>query len=483
MTSTEIVTPKVFISYSWTNELHKMWVRDLAARLKNDGVHVILDIWHLKPGHDKYAFMEQSVKDPEINKVLIICDKSYTKKANNRQGGVGNETMIISPEIYNNVAQEKFIPIIAERSEDGIEFLPAFLKSRMYYDFTQDRFEPEYERFIRDLYNRPSEQEPKLGSPPAYLFKEQKNLYSITKFIRIVKGNFDINSNKLNSLLRDFLYEYFESLKSFTINDKEGEYGKKVVDTLHEYDYLKKEYIDFLTLVTKNEYEIDADAIISFFEKLHVLKYPLDDRNNWSSNEFDIFKIIIHELYIYTITICLINENYKLAGEFLLSSYFIDDKMERNSEPKNFTCFYLYVDSIDTYYKKLYQQDFFSPTADLIIKRLPESISKSQFVKADLICHYVGALHKLEWFPMTYIYNLYGYRSIDIFIKLQSTKHFNKIKDLFGISNIDEFKYMLKRVENSEFYKDRNYWNYRRSFDRIIPIFQMIDIDKIGILR
>ena len=87
-------TRKVFISYSWAVQDR---VVELAERLVANGVDVVLDVWDLMPGHDKYAFMEQSVNDQTVNKVLIICDKTYTEKADARQGGVGDETVIISP--------------------------------------------------------------------------------------------------------------------------------------------------------------------------------------------------------------------------------------------------------------------------------------------------------------------------------------------------------------------------------------------------
>ena len=69
-------------------------------------------------------------------KVLIFCDKTYTEKANNRTGGVGDETVIISSEVYGKVTQEKFIPIITERDEDGKEYVPAYIKTRIYIDFS-----------------------------------------------------------------------------------------------------------------------------------------------------------------------------------------------------------------------------------------------------------------------------------------------------------------------------------------------------------
>jgi hypothetical protein len=43
---------------------------------------------------DKYVFMEQSVNNPEVDKVLIICDKTYANKANNREGGVVTKQLL-----------------------------------------------------------------------------------------------------------------------------------------------------------------------------------------------------------------------------------------------------------------------------------------------------------------------------------------------------------------------------------------------------
>lgn len=66
------MTPKAFISYSWTTPNHEDWVINLAERLVSDGVDVVIDKWNLKEGHDKYDFMETMVKSDEIDKVLIM---------------------------------------------------------------------------------------------------------------------------------------------------------------------------------------------------------------------------------------------------------------------------------------------------------------------------------------------------------------------------------------------------------------------------
>ena len=98
-------TPKLFISYSWSNPVHEQWVLDLATELRESGVDVILDKWDLKEGHDAIAFMEKMVNDPEIKKVAIIADEVYVAKADGRKGGVGTETQIISQEVYEKQDQ------------------------------------------------------------------------------------------------------------------------------------------------------------------------------------------------------------------------------------------------------------------------------------------------------------------------------------------------------------------------------------------
>jgi hypothetical protein len=70
--------PTAFISYSWDSEEHKRWVITLATRLRENGVDVTLDRWHLKPGADKTLFMEKAVR--ESDHVLLICTRKYREK-------------------------------------------------------------------------------------------------------------------------------------------------------------------------------------------------------------------------------------------------------------------------------------------------------------------------------------------------------------------------------------------------------------------
>ncbi len=102
----EDIRPTIFISFSWKSKTTQEIVLHLAERLVSDVVDALLDKWDLKEGQDNNKFMKQCVNNPEITRVLIVCDKSYKQKADNRYGGVGDETAIISSEIYGNTKQK-----------------------------------------------------------------------------------------------------------------------------------------------------------------------------------------------------------------------------------------------------------------------------------------------------------------------------------------------------------------------------------------
>ncbi|RPI73936.1 MAG: TIR domain-containing protein, partial [Desulfobacteraceae bacterium] len=179
------MTPKVFISYSWSSPSHQGLVRDWAEQLAMDGVDIVLDQYDLKEGQDKYAYMERMVTDASVSHVLVVSDKQYAQKADARKAGVGTESQIISKEVYEKVDQFKFIPIVCQFSDDGEPYLPTFLKTRIWIDFSNpEAVNDNWERLIRLLYGKPLHEKPELGKPPAYIREDKAVPTSpaITKF-------------------------------------------------------------------------------------------------------------------------------------------------------------------------------------------------------------------------------------------------------------------------------------------------------------
>ena len=161
--------PKVFISYSHDSPEHKQWVLELGAKLRHNGVDVMLDQWALRPGADFTRFMEHGIRD--FDRVLVICTDNYVRKANDREGGVGYELQIVTTELVADLGIDKFIPIIRQASEK--KKAPTCLGARVYIDFTdKSQFEEKFEELLRELYDVPVVEKPPLGEKPSFIKQE-----------------------------------------------------------------------------------------------------------------------------------------------------------------------------------------------------------------------------------------------------------------------------------------------------------------------
>ncbi len=153
--------PKVFISYSWDSEEHKIWVKEFSTKLRTDGIDVSLDQWKVVPGDQMPAFMEKEIRDNDF--VLIICTPKYKTKSDNREGGAGYEGDIMTAEILNKGNQRKFIPIL--RSSDWNNSAPSWLSGKYYIDFRTDPIREEnYNDLLTTLYQQYLKVPP-LGKP------------------------------------------------------------------------------------------------------------------------------------------------------------------------------------------------------------------------------------------------------------------------------------------------------------------------------
>jgi len=166
--------PVAFVSYSHDSREHKEWVRtQLAERLMAGGIRVILDQWHLKFGSDLGVFMETLSR---ADFVLIVCTPEYAARADNREGGVGYESTIITGELLARrpSIEPKFVPLL--RAGELENSRPAYLKTTLAADLRPENpdYEMQFERLLRQLHREPEYVPPPLDSKPAFHPPEQQ---------------------------------------------------------------------------------------------------------------------------------------------------------------------------------------------------------------------------------------------------------------------------------------------------------------------
>jgi len=476
------IIPKVFMSYSW---VCSDGVIELAERLVNDGVDVILDVWELKEGQDKYAFMERCVTDDTISKVLMICDKSYAEKANSREGGVGDETMVISPEIYAKATETKYLPVIFERDDDGNEFIPAYLKARIYIDLSCDEvYEDGYDKLLRNLFNKPERSKPKLGKMPEWLNEESISLSLVRASIKQIQSYDGKNSAKLQHITKKFCADFIETLISLTPpnDDNFNENLLKQIDATKPLRDLFLDFIEALIVVDSNA----SSTLGDLFEQAYNKVYRIDG-NSYNDSDFEFGLFSIWELFICSVAVLLHFECFIELRELLYRTYFLKGgPLGQSIKSTNFIKFRYRSSYIDNNIKpKSENPQLYCLAADIVSKRekLPV-ITTNTIANADVVLYQLSEVFNADeqfgraWFPRLYVYMGGQYEDYqEIWQKMISVRHCEKLFPLFGVDSTEGLKEAVKRNRD-----DKRKMRYPNSFDSAPTILSNIKIEDIASL-
>lgn len=476
--------PKIFISYAWgSSDL----VLELAQRLVSHGVDVVLDKWDLKEGQDKYAFMERCVNDPEITKVLIICDKAYSQKANDRTGGVGDETVIISSEIYGNMKQEKFIPIIAEKDEENQPYVPTYIKTRIYIDLSDTTtYEVEYEKLLRNIYQKPQFVKPKLGKRPEWIDDEKTDFFPVKDLIRQIRGS---NADtKRRSCISRFQTVYIDALKSYY---EKGSDPERKYELFLDTKIIRDIFLDFLEVISEmetNYAEILTDFFETMYNQLTCIKTFEPNAGSASDDDVDVFRNLMWELFICVIAFMRHIKDYQSINIMLTHTYFLETSIFGGSiKQNNYTAFRYHSRVVEERYKRNTEmKNKFTLMGDVICnqrEKLP-IYTKEALAEADLFLYQVCNAYELAesenswrdpyWFPTLYVY---AKDSPIEWKKMKSRQFCKKMMVLFGVNSIEELKKVVGKCVFD------NGMKYSGSWDAAPAILSCIKVDEIGTLN
>lgn len=455
-------TVKTFISYSWTNPIHEQWVLNLATELRESGVDVILDKWDLKEGHDTLAFMEKMVSDPEIKKVLMVCDKKYADKADHRNGGVGTEAQIISQEVYEKQTQEKFVAAVVEKDENGKPCLPIYYKSRMYIDFTDlDKYSESLEQLVRWIYDEPFYKKPALGKKPIFLDNEQSiSLKTVTIHKRLTNALKEGKTN-VGGILNEYLNTFVENLEEFRITRAEGEYDDALIENIKMFLPYRNEFIEVIINVCQYAPEnMHFDHFHKFFENIIHYTYRPQNITSFYEYDWDNFKFMINELFLYFVAVLLKYERFEQLDSFLNEQFYDENSRRNNTDPMvNFTHYRYYLKSLEIRKSRL-GLNLYSLQSHLIKNRAEHSTIKfNQLMQADFILYLRSELHRNEmtqayypktWFPDTLIYAVNEYKPFEIFARAQSKAYFDKMKCILDINDKNQLDKLFTEFETGK---------------------------------
>lgn len=464
--------PKVFISYSWTDKPHQELVKYWADRLVADGIEVILDIYDLKEGDDKYAFMESMVTDPSVTHVLVICDGKYAEKANARKAGVGTESQIISGEVYAKVKQSKFIPIVCEFGDDGEPVLPAFMKSRMWINFSSSEAANEnWEQLVRLLYGKPQHVKPAKGKAPTYITSDAPvpTSEALAKFNSLKQAILQ-NKKGIGHYRRDFIESCISYADKLRVRERPSvdSFGEKVLEDCGKLKAIRDHLCDWILLEGEiTDSEEFSEAVIDTLERLRELKSRPPEVNSWNETWFEAHAVFVYETFLYIIAALLKTGAYPVLHEVYSSHYLLPttDRYGKTNFDK-FDCFYGYSKELQSVLapegRRLY-----APAAELIKRQADrEDLPFSDILQAELLTLLMSFITPdTRWYPQTLHYSSHG-SSYPFFVRAAQHKNFHKLSIITGIKSADDLRGKIKEGHERtgvsqwhDFHYERNFWD------------------------
>jgi hypothetical protein len=441
----DITNPKVFISYSWSSEEHKERVLRWAQDLVGQGIKVLIDRWNLREGQDKYAFMESMVTDAEVNHVLCLSDAKYAEKADKREGGVGTESQIITPQLYAKANQTKFIPIVCEFDAKGEPCLPAFFKSAIYVDFSSpERVNAEWETLVRLIFDKPAIVEPELGPVPAFIKNPQSLPIMTTRKLLSYREAFQKGGSMTELYRNDYVDSVVTDLERFAISRPMGiqtpgtepfwETLERSLDGMLPY---RDELLDFFELHASRKSNDDPTIVANTLERLLPLRFLKEAIYSPSDSSLENYSLFLHELFVYTVAL-FIGARYFDGCDKLLKQRFYVPGIEQRLGTSHFH-FQIFYSRSEVLAQKneVLRQNRINPIADLLQKRATMSrLPFSSFIEAEFVLFLRSLLHDSgkPWFPHSLVFAGFSVR-LPLFQKAAEHSHFLSLCKLLDVAD------------------------------------------------
>lgn len=456
-----MTSPKVFISYSWSSQEHEQVVLDLATQMRESGIDAILDKWDLHEGEDADKFMERMVADPEVEKVLIICDCKYAAKSNKREGGVGTEAQIISRKVYEQQDEHKFVVASFELDEtSGKPVVPVYYGSRKYLDFTDSsRYAERFEELVRWVFNKPLYEKPKLGKTPEYILSDESQTLGTSAAYHRVTHLYKEGRINAKGALSEYLNIFATNLEEFRIKDVTN--GRKPYYTLfiESIDSLlpyRNEWLEVLETVCV--YAPDREWVhlyYSFFESIHpYIKQPVGGSYYYDREEEN-FKFFEAELFLYYLAVLLKHDMIEEAADALTHEFYDQTASVEYGYTMDYTGFYHSINSFSDM-KQYEKSNLISLSSSVMIKRAQNCslLNEVDVMQADLVAFIRYAFSERQdyhhWYPHTLLYASNRRVPFPIFARAISINYMERILALLGVVSKENLLAKYKAIKDNQ---------------------------------
>lgn len=393
--------------------------------------------------------------DPDVLRVLVLCDRKYQEKANSRAGGVGTESQIISQELYGKVKQTKFIPVVCEYDDDGQPCLPVFMKGLIYIDVsTDERYGEGLDQLLRLIYEQPFHQKPKLGGAPAFVSSGGTSY--VKEFGAAVRAITDGKPNR-QGLETLFIKGVLAELEKLYVTPDGNSYYEEVYQAITGTKGLRDQVSDYVEAVAA--FSVDDPGAVGPFIKLmegvgaHF--GPPSVSGTYYPGWTDFYAYFALESLLLQTAALLRHERWKSLRRLLDATYIVRGS-QGEMTTASFVSFDSHLVSLDEHRNQRLNLNRASVSADLLKERCSaEKTTFNELMEADVFLALKALISggdsmkgwRQHWFPRTAVYASYG-NKLPTFLRTSDEASRNGVHAALGVRSGAELRTRIDASEN-----------------------------------
>lgn len=372
--------------------------------------------------------------------------------------------------MYSKVRQSKFIPVVCEFDDSGEPFLPTFLKSRIWIDFSSPEAANEnWEQMIRLLYGKPAHEKPTLGKAPTYVTTDVTVPASpaVAKFAALRQAIIQ-EKRGLKLYRQDFLeacYVYADALRIRQRPDVTN-MGERVLEDCGKLKLVRDHIVDWVLLESEvNPSEEFGEALITVLERLLELKARPPEVNSWNEVWFEAHRVFVYETFLYIVAALLKTNSFGILHLILTSHYLLPETEAHGPKQfDTFDAFYGYSEALQVLApegKRLY-----APTAELIKRQADRThLPFGAVMQAELLVLLMAFItDDARWYPQTLHYSSRA-GAFPFFVRAAQHRNFQKLAKITGIDSAEKLREAVKAGhERLGVNQWHNFWMNDRSF-------------------
>ena len=338
--------------------------------------------------------------------------------------------------------------MVTELDENRKAFVPTYYGAKKWLPFLDAAtYAEDFDALLRWVFDKPLDKPPPLGRPPAFLTEDEHAIRLATTFLqrRAVDAMKSGKSNALASLTEylERVVDEFPRLRVSYKPDNKAALGDEMIHSIEAFLPYRNELIaTFVTVAIYCNEQRSWEILHRFFEHLIPFKDRPDSMTSWNPDEFDNYNFIIWELFLYLVSSNLKYEKFD-AVEYFLSARYYDGSSasQRDGRMKDFRVFWTQSRTLDTRQQQL-RLNIPSLQSMLLKERNGgQSVGFDLTITADLIL-WLRSLDRKDgpWYPFTSAYISRYQPTVELFARAQSIRHFNKIKGMLGVKDLETLK-------------------------------------------